>query len=45
MTNERIIPVLRMMDREDDPRVEVILFQGHQHSKLILPSQLLHHLL
>lgn len=43
--SEQIIPVLRMVDGEDDPRVEVILFQGHQHSKLILASQLLHHLL
>lgn len=39
------IPVLRMMDGEDDPGVEVVLFEGHQHSKLILASQFLHHLL
>lgn len=41
----RIIPVLRMMNGEDDPRVEVILFEGHQHGELILASQFLDHLL
>lgn len=35
---EVILPVFRMMDGEDHPRVQVILFEGHQHSKLILAS-------
>jgi len=39
------VPVLKVMNGEDDPRVEVILFEGRQHRKLILASQLLDHLL
>lgn len=38
-------PVLRVMDGEDDPRVQVILLEGDQHSELILASQFLNHLL
>lgn len=38
-------PVLRVVDGEDDPRVQVILSEGDQHSELILASQFLNHLL
>lgn len=39
------IPLFRMMNREDDPGVEVLLFDGHQNSKLALASQFVDHLL
>lgn len=45
LSHVRLKPVLRVMDGEDDPRVQVILFEGDQHSELILASQLLNHLL
>lgn len=38
-------PVLRVMNGEDDPGVEVILFESHQHGELVLASQFLDHLL
>lgn len=45
LSRVRLEPVLRVMDGEDDPRVQVILFEGDQHSELILASQFLNHLL
>lgn len=38
-------PVLRVMNGEDDPGVEVILFESHQHGELVFASQFLDHLL
>lgn len=37
--------MLGVMDGEDDSGVEVILFEGDQHSELILASQFANHVL
>lgn len=38
-------PVLLVVDGEDDPWVESLLFEGRQQRELLLASQFLHHLL
>lgn len=40
---ELILPVLGVVNGKDDPRVEVILFEGRQHGELTLASQFLDH--